>query len=261
MIKTPLSTVIGGAFWTPEATIIGGRQSFSQLIKKLFANNEQGFFYDPNDLSTMYQDAAGTVPVTAVGQAVGLIRDKSGRNNHAYQETSSSRPILRKNAVTGANYLEFDGVDDNLTLDPISLPIPFSHVMALEDRKLYGTQALFSAGSSGYLMFTGDSGLGVQQNAGNPAMYTLRSKKEVITHIANNAGVTLKSNLSAATRSDIVHTNPYTAVSKKYIGAFNATQFSSAARIDCYGSVFINETINSAAEEAIRAHFNNRIGV
>ena len=119
MIKTPLSTVIGGAFWTPEATVIGGQQSFSQLIKKLFANNEQGFFYDPNDLSTMFQDSAGTVPVTGVGQPVGLIRDKSGRNNHAFQTASASRPILRKNAVTGANYLEFDGSDDFLRTNNI----------------------------------------------------------------------------------------------------------------------------------------------
>lgn len=120
MIKTPLSTVIGGAFWTPKATIIGGTsKTLDQLIKSLFANNEQGFFYDPNDLSTMFQDAAGTVPVTGVGQPVGLIRDKSGRNNHAYQTTSASRPILRKNAVTGANYLEFDGTDDSLQTNNI----------------------------------------------------------------------------------------------------------------------------------------------
>ena len=111
--------MIGGAFWTPGATVIGGQQSFSQLVKKLFANNEQGFFYDPNDLSTMYQDAAGTVPVTGVGQPVGLIRDKSGRNNHARQTTSASRPILRQNAVTGANYLEFDGSDDFLQTNNI----------------------------------------------------------------------------------------------------------------------------------------------
>ena len=77
MIKTPLSTVIGGAFWTPRAIIVGGQQSFNQLIKNLFANNEQGFFYDPNDLSTMYQDAVGTIPVTAAGQPVGLVLDKS----------------------------------------------------------------------------------------------------------------------------------------------------------------------------------------
>lgn len=78
MIKTPLSTVIGGAFWTPEATVIGGAKlSFETVMKKLFANGEQGFFYDPNDLSTMFQDAAGTVPVTGAGQPVGLILNKS----------------------------------------------------------------------------------------------------------------------------------------------------------------------------------------
>jgi hypothetical protein len=66
-----------GVFEAPGATVIGGQQSFSQFIKNLFSNNEQGFFYDPNDLSTMYQDAAGTVPVTAAGQAVGLMLDKS----------------------------------------------------------------------------------------------------------------------------------------------------------------------------------------
>ena len=79
MIRTPLSTVIGGAFWTPGATVVGGtsKKTFDQLIQSLFANNEQGFFYDPNDLSTMFQDAAGTIPVTAAGQPVGLILDKS----------------------------------------------------------------------------------------------------------------------------------------------------------------------------------------
>lgn len=97
MTRTPLSTVVGGAFLTPGATVIGGtsKKTFDQLIKSLFANNEQGFAYDPNDLSTMFQDSAGTTPVTAVGQPVGLIRDKSGRNNHAYQSTSAARPILR----------------------------------------------------------------------------------------------------------------------------------------------------------------------
>ena len=78
MIKTPLSTVIGGAFWTPGATVINGAKlSFEIVMKKLFANGEQGFFYNPNDLSTMFQNAAGTIPVTAAGQPVGLILDKA----------------------------------------------------------------------------------------------------------------------------------------------------------------------------------------
>lgn len=56
-------TALGsGAAWTPLS---------------LFAANEQGVWYDPSDLSTMYQDAAGTTPVTAVEQPVGLRLDKS----------------------------------------------------------------------------------------------------------------------------------------------------------------------------------------
>lgn len=51
--------------------------NISSLIKSLFSNNEQGFAYDPNDSTTLYQDAAGTIPVTAAGQPVGLTLDKS----------------------------------------------------------------------------------------------------------------------------------------------------------------------------------------
>ena len=122
MIRSKGGTVIGGAFWTPGATVVGGtsKKTFDQLIQSLFANNEQGFFYDPNDLSTMYQDVSGTNPVTVAGQPVGLILDKSGRNNHARQTNSASRPILRKNAVTGAYYLEFDGSDDFLRTNNIN---------------------------------------------------------------------------------------------------------------------------------------------
>lgn len=41
-----------------------------------FQGNEQGVWLDPSDLSTLFQDSAGTTPVTAVGQPVGLILDK-----------------------------------------------------------------------------------------------------------------------------------------------------------------------------------------
>jgi hypothetical protein len=52
-----------------------GVQQFSPA--DLFANGEQGFWYDPSDYSTLFQDSAGTTPVTAVEQAVGLMLDKS----------------------------------------------------------------------------------------------------------------------------------------------------------------------------------------
>lgn len=74
---------------------------------ELFYANEPGAWYDPSDLSTLFQDAAGTTPVTAVEQSVGLMLDKSGRNNHASQSTSGFRPTLsaRVNLLTQSNEL------------------------------------------------------------------------------------------------------------------------------------------------------------
>jgi hypothetical protein len=61
----------------------------------------------------MFLDSAGTTPVTATGQPVGKILDKSGRGNHATQATSTARPTLQQDA-SGFYYLSFDGVDDSL---------------------------------------------------------------------------------------------------------------------------------------------------
>lgn len=61
----------------------------------LFLGGIPGAWYDPTDLSTMFQDSAGTTPVTAVEQPVGRILDKSGNGNHASQSTAASRPTYR----------------------------------------------------------------------------------------------------------------------------------------------------------------------
>ena len=77
-----------------------------------FLASEQGAWYDPSDMSTLFQDAAGTTPVTAAGQPVGKMLDKSGRGNHASQANASNKPVLQQSG--GLYYLQFDGVDDFL---------------------------------------------------------------------------------------------------------------------------------------------------
>lgn len=42
-----------------------------------FSNGEQGVWFDPSDLTTLYQDSRGQTPVTGSGQPVGLMLDKS----------------------------------------------------------------------------------------------------------------------------------------------------------------------------------------
>ena len=103
---TPKITNLGYSnLWTDMSTILGYASNSQKPITEIFANGEQGFFYDPSDLSTMFQDASGTIPVTAAGQPIGLIRDKSGRNNHAYSTTSSRRPIFEQKPILGANFV------------------------------------------------------------------------------------------------------------------------------------------------------------
>lgn len=178
MIKTPLSTMIGGAFWTPCATILGlSSQNLTQLIKSIFANNEQGFAYDPNDLTTLYQDAAGAIPVTGAGQPVGLIKDKSGRNNHAFQTVSASRPILQRNATTGAYYLAFDGTDDFLVTNNINFTATdkvslFAGMRSLTANNLYPTIAMFTPAPNWFA----NNGAFVLAQSKNPASYNVGSR-------------------------------------------------------------------------------------
>jgi len=82
----------------------------------LFAAGEQGVWYDPSDLTTMFTDAAGTTPVGAPGngsqQLVGRINDKSGRGNNATQSTAGNRPELsaRVNSLTKTEQFNDTGV-------------------------------------------------------------------------------------------------------------------------------------------------------
>jgi hypothetical protein len=85
-----------------------GSSEFSPL--ELFAGGKQGVWYDPSDKSTLFQDVAGTVPVTKDGDPVALMRDKSGNNNHATQTVSTARPVYKTDGIL--HWLTFDGVDD-----------------------------------------------------------------------------------------------------------------------------------------------------
>jgi len=102
--------------------ILGGR--FNPLT--WFAAGEQGAWYDPSVLTTLFQDSAGTTPVTAVEQPVGLMRDKSGRGNHAFQATAGNRPILsaRVNILTYSQTFASPWANIRSTVPPSMIPAP-----------------------------------------------------------------------------------------------------------------------------------------
>jgi hypothetical protein len=86
----------------------------------LFENGEEGVWFDPSDYTTLFQDSAGTTPVTAVEQPVGLMLDKSkglvlgselvtngdfssGANWTAATGWSIGGGVASCNAIAGAN--------------------------------------------------------------------------------------------------------------------------------------------------------------
>ncbi len=121
--------------------------------RELFASGEQGMWLDPSDFSTMWQDSAKTTPVTAAGNPVGYISDKSGRGNDAFQTTSASRPTLaripssgRRNLLT--NTEEFDNAAwQKVKTGTASIPVITPNTAVAPDGTVTADTAVFDLNS------------------------------------------------------------------------------------------------------------------
>jgi hypothetical protein len=60
-----------------------------------------GLWLDASDTSTLFQDSAGTTPVTGGGQSIGLWKDKSGAG-HDFNQTSSGNRVTYDTSTKGA---------------------------------------------------------------------------------------------------------------------------------------------------------------
>ena len=133
---------------------LGGRRVFSPAA--LFRAGEIGLWYDPSDLASVFQDAAGAV-AGAVDAPVGLIRDKSGRGNDLAQTVAAARPMLRRDG-NGRSYLEFDGGGAFVTAAAASFAFTQAFALALAMRFEGG--ASFTALAGTYAVSAGwDVGL------------------------------------------------------------------------------------------------------
>jgi hypothetical protein len=119
----------GGGSATPNARTVWSRTRYpvAEQPYQLFLRGEQGAWYDPSDLSTLFQDTAGQVPVTAVEQPVGRMLDKSGNGNHVTASADTRRPIFRALYNQAQRTEEFNDAywtktDVTVTQDQIAAP-------------------------------------------------------------------------------------------------------------------------------------------
>lgn len=89
----------------------------------LFAPGDLGAWYDPSDLLTLFQDSAGTTPITAAGQPIELMLDKRygltlGENvvvNGTFTGNSSTGWTLVTGATVESEKLKLDAPVSNAT--------------------------------------------------------------------------------------------------------------------------------------------------
>lgn len=146
---------------------------------QLFAAGEEGGWFDPSDLSTLWQDTAGTIPVV-VGDPVGRVDDKSGRGNNAIQATAGNRPTLQQDS-DGAYYLQFDGSGDRLVMTQ-ALSAPMSSCLGMR----YNSGTVFqdnTAGTNRFNVYVTSSLYSVAVSGAVPTYIRPATQKEVVTSI------------------------------------------------------------------------------
>jgi hypothetical protein len=88
---------IGPPLWIPNAAALVGGGGAAWTPASL-GSRLKGW-WEVGDLSTLFKDTAGSTPVSADGDAIARINDKSGSGNFLSQATSGNRPVYH----TGTN--------------------------------------------------------------------------------------------------------------------------------------------------------------
>lgn len=121
----------------------------------LFAGGEKGGWFDPNTASCLFQDTAGTVPVTTAADPVGRWNASNGTFTPLLQATAGLRPVYGV-AGNGAKYVDFDATDDALasavqtvnTVDACTIVVGVKFRTASAGGVLTGVRAGSASGSN-----------------------------------------------------------------------------------------------------------------
>ncbi|HYG78294.1 MAG TPA: autotransporter-associated beta strand repeat-containing protein [Planctomycetota bacterium] len=126
----------GGNTYTGGTVINAGTL---RLLDAFVSPPAASIWLDGSDLSTLFTDAAGTTPVSATADPVGMWRDKSGNGRHATQATAANQPTFRTAILNGRSVVRFDGTNDQLNLDLTSVAGQQYTIYVLEGK--LGTKA------------------------------------------------------------------------------------------------------------------------
>lgn len=138
-------------------------------VAALFANGEQGLWYDPSDLSTMYQDANGTLQVYMPGQGlvdppIGLILDKRLGLRRGVEQVSTDISTgwssVDARWVYTASSISWTGGGANLSTSKVLLPTNFMGKFVEFSFVVSGFSGTGNGGPDSGILSSGPNGTG-----------------------------------------------------------------------------------------------------
>lgn len=238
----------------------------------LFGRGEAGAWFDPGDASSLFADAARTVPA-AIDGAVGGMIDRSGRGHHLAQAVAGARPILRRDQA-GRRYLDFDGVDDCLAAQAAGLCITGPVTIAAAVRRAEGgrhdiwvsAQTDASVVSSyelrtntvGALEFVAANAVALEADNAGPATAVPVAASRVVT--AMRTGTTIEFTVGGAAVS-AAHVLVPTAdgASEFRLGSRKGAPLFARGRV--YGAVVVARTLSVRELDGLRGWLTARMTV
>lgn len=223
---------------------------------QLFSSNEAGAWYDPSDLATLWKDTAATDPVTAAGDAVARIDDKSGNGNHLMQSSAETRPTYQTDSAGNA-YLSFDGSDDTLNV-ALALGYPFDRISAIQQIGWSLGRRILAHGPSLLLQRLGSPQITIHDGI-NDVVRTSDlavGTNGIVTerHVANAQQIAI--NNGQYVTGDAGASTPGATFS---IGADPAG--ASASNIRCYGLLIRSGSLTDGEVSRVRAWLADKAGV
>ena len=212
-IRSPIRSAVSGVF---ERRASGGAAAFDPMT--LFASGEQGVWYDPSDMSSLWQDAGRSIPVTAAGQSVAVMDDKSGNANHLTLSNAVLGEALGLRYIT-CNGSTTGGVTSAINFSGTSNLSIFAGIRKLTDAAMgmiAELSATVSSNNGTFWFLAGDAGGNYSINAKG----TAQNYRKYSTYTAPITNV-----ISASLTS--IAANSAAAISVRVDGVLNAGTSSS----------------------------------
>jgi hypothetical protein len=213
-----------------------------------------GGYWDPSDKATMWKDTGGTSAVTADGDSVARIDDKSGNGNHLLQATAGFRPVFKD--VAGIRYLLFDGSDDFMQVT-FALGLTWSRVSGLLITAGANFLKQFFCGATVDEHLIDNGGGGAQMHngtSGGPAVSYSTNTNYVFTELWDSPCQIAEDNGSYVNTPSIAAVNPGgLTVAAKSDGT-------AACGLRWHGTAMINRAFTGGEIASLRTFFGAKQG-